>query len=121
MIGPHLGLMRPVAIIEFRMALGQTIRKAGVALARSWIPPAAHFARMPRIAQIQDHIKLIVVRIRGIEVRRPRSQVRELAVDEPHTMDAARIWSRRIEEGKLEILQALGVSDALQIRYVQHP
>ena len=86
------------------MALRQTIGKADVALARSRVPPTAHFARMSGIAQVHNHVKLIVVGIGGIEVGGAGGQVRELAVDEPHAMDSARIWARGIEEREFEIL-----------------
>src|SRR5580658_7097731 len=121
MIGPHLCLMRPVTVVELGMALGQTIRKAGVALTRTRIPPTAHFARVSRVAQVQDHIKLVVVRIGGIKISGAGGEVRELAVDEPNAMDAARVGSGGVEEGEFEIFEALGVLEQGEIGYIQDP
>ena len=76
---------------------------------------------MSGIAQVHNHVELIVVRIGGIEVGRAGGQVREFTVDEPDAMDSARIRPRGIEEREFEILQALRVLDALEVRYIQHP
>lgn len=120
-LGPHFDLMRPVPRVELLVAWRQTTRQARVALARARIPPAADFPRTPRIPQVHDHVNLIVVRVGGIEVRHAGGEMRELAVDEPQAMDAARADARRVEEREREILQRLRPLDALEVRHVQRP
>ena len=61
-LGEDLDVVRAIAVVELRMARRQTTGQAGVALSRAGIPPAAHLFRMPRIAQVHDHVELIVER-----------------------------------------------------------
>ncbi len=100
----HFYGVAAVAVIDL-VALWEAVGQAHVTLLRAGKPPARNFAGLPRIAKIHDDVELIVLRIRRTRILRAGSQMRELAVDKPHVVDARRSWPGSVEEGKRKILQ----------------
>src|SRR5262245_14963011 len=102
MIRPHFDVVGPITIVELRVPHAQTAGKSSIALRGPLVPPTTGFPRMTRIAKVDDDVDLVILRIRGVKVRHAGRQVGELAVYEPQTMDASRMWPRGIEERELD-------------------
>ena len=111
-VGPlrkDVGVVRAKARVELRMA-----RKGrrGVAHARARQPPAPHLFGLRALAHVDDAVELVVGGIVRLEIRRARSHVHVLAVDEPHRVHAARVGTRGVEmRNELRIFRRADVEE----------
>ena len=84
-------------------------RRLGIAVARAGQPPTPDLRGTRGLADVDDAVALIVLRIAGREVRGAPAQVDVGAVHEPEVMDTAGVRPRGIEEG--DGARAPGVAD----------
>ncbi len=95
--GKDVGIVHPKTRIELG---GHTCGwSVTVPDTRARIPPPTHFLWLGRVADIDDAIELIVLRISGGEISRPAGHMHVLTVDKPQTMYTPRVRPRGIEMG----------------------
>src|SRR5215204_910788 len=121
MIRPDLDLVRSISIVERLVPRWETAGQTGIALASAGQPPTPDLSRLPWIPQIDGDPDLIVLRVRRMKVRHAGREMRELAVNEPQVVYAARFGAGRIEEREAEIVESLRACDFLGIGDVEYP
>ena len=88
-VGPlrvHVGVVRAEAGVERRMAHRRWFH---VAIASAGQPPAPHLRRPRGLADVDDAVALVVLRVAGLEVGGAARHVDVGAVDEPEMVHAA--------------------------------
>ncbi len=121
MIRPDLRLVGPITRIDLAIARRQTSGQARITTASPRVPPAADFSRLSRIAEINDDVDLMIVRMGRVEIRLAGRHMDELAIDEPQAMGTLRIGARCVEKREPQVLQRSGPANAFDIRNIQHP
>src|SRR6267142_531103 len=115
-IGPariDVRVVGAVAGVELRMTRRRRLR---VAVTRAGEPPAPHLDGTRGLADIDDTVELIVLRIAGLEVRRTAGQMQVSAIDEPQVVHAARVRPGGVEERDRARLARIGHVEELDAR-----
>ncbi len=89
--------------MPWRKTAGQT----AIAFTCARQPPASNLSRLTWVAKIDDNPDLIILRVGRMKVRHAGREMRELAIDEPQVVYAARLGARGVEERQTQILETL--------------